>query len=164
MTPNEIRRIFPNASASFLKRMQEEYPAPGPDVIRSDKAPLITAASLNSKKPAKREPERRKLLTPPSRDIIIEYFVSQSLPRPEREYRFHPDRKWRFDYAFIYGGLAVEKQGAIFTNGRHTRGAALLKEYEKLNAAAELGWRVLFFTPQQICTMEAVDIIRRALR
>lgn len=28
MTPEEIRSIFPNASASFLKRMQEEYPAP----------------------------------------------------------------------------------------------------------------------------------------
>ena len=65
------------------------------------------------------------------------------LPRPIPEYRFSPPRRWRFDWAwpnhdFGYGGVALEKQGGLFIQGRHSRGAALLKEHEKLNEAATL--------------------------
>jgi len=33
------------------------------------------------------------------------------LPEPEREYRFHPRRKWRFDAAWPDAKLAVEVEG-----------------------------------------------------
>lgn len=62
----------------------------------------------------------------------------------KREYQFHPTRKWRFDFALPEIKVAVECQGGIFTYGGHNRGAFMLKEYEKLNTAAEMGWRVLF--------------------
>ena len=85
------------------------------------------------------------------------------LAEPEAEYRFHPVRKWRFDYAWPAQKLALEVQGAIFINGRHTRGAALLKEHEKLNTAAALGWRVLFVTPKQVANGEAMQFVEQAL-
>jgi hypothetical protein len=83
---------------------------------------------------------------------------------PIAEFRFAPPRRWRFDFAFLGEKLAVEVQGGIFTQGRHTRGPALLKEFEKLNAAAALGWRVLFVTPQQMDDGEAVPIATRAIK
>ena len=41
------------------------------------------------------------------------------LPTPEREYKFHPSRRWRFDFAWpaLYLRIAVEVEGAIFVAG-----------------------------------------------
>ena len=88
------------------------------------------------------------------------------LPKPEAEWRFHPTRRWRFDWAFPdeKHKLAIEVDGGIFVAGRHTRGAGVLKDMEKLNAAAILGWRVLRFTPQQVKTGEALAVIAEALK
>ena len=68
----------------------------------------------------------------------------------EVEHRFHSFRRWRFDFAFIKEKVAIEVQGGIHVNGRHNRGAALEKEYEKLNEAVILGWRVLMVTDSHI--------------
>lgn len=85
------------------------------------------------------------------------------LPVPVPEYRFHPPRRWRFDFAWPDRWLALEVQGGLFVTGRHSRGAALLKEHEKLNTAALDGWRILFCTPKQIENGEVVSVIERAL-
>jgi len=93
--------------------------------------------------------------------IVLAWFAAHGL-YPEAEFRFHPERKWRFDFLFDRR-VALEVQGGIHTAGRHTRGAALLKEYEKLNQAAVLGYRVLFITPDDLCMQDTVDLIRTAL-
>ena len=85
-------------------------------------------------------------------------------PEPVPEYRFHPTRRWRFDWCWPNERLALEVQGGLFVQGRHSRGAALLKEHEKLNAAAALGFRVLFVTPKQIANGEALTVVEAALR
>ena len=72
------------------------------------------------------------------------------LPEPVPEYRFHPLRKWRFDYAFPLHRVAVEIDGGLWTQGRHNRAAGYIADMEKLNAAALLGFRVLRYTPQQL--------------
>lgn len=97
--------------------------------------------------------------------IVIAYFKECGLPEPVTEYKFAHTigRKWRFDFAFEKEMVAVEIQGGLFSGGRHTNGAALLKEYEKLNHAAMLGWRVMFFQPKAICLIETVKMIREAL-
>jgi hypothetical protein len=87
---------------------------------------------------------------------------AHGLPVPVHEFEFHPTRKWRFDFLFD-GWLAVELQGGLFTEGRHTQGAALLKEYEKLNAAQIMGYTMLLVTPEQVDSGEAFTIIKRAL-
>src|ERR1700676_2214932 len=74
------------------------------------------------------------------------------LVNPEFEYRFHPERKWAFDAAWPHSMLACEIQGGLWNHGRHTQGAALLREYEKLNEACIAGWRLVFVTPEQVDT------------
>lgn len=79
------------------------------------------------------------------------------------EYKFHPSRKWRFDYACPEHKIAIECEGGIYTNGRHTRGTGYKKDMEKYNAAVELGWRVLRFTPDELLTMKVVESIKKVL-
>ncbi len=86
------------------------------------------------------------------------------LPDPTVELRFHPTRKWRFDYSWPEHQIALEEQGGLFSNGRHSRGAALLDEHEKLNAAAVAGYRVLFATPQTIKSRELAVVLCALLK
>jgi very-short-patch-repair endonuclease len=58
-----------------------------------------------------------------------------------REYRFHPTRMWRFDFAFPSVKLAVEIDG----RGRHQSIKGVRDDCEKLNEAIRLGWRVMRF-------------------
>ena len=85
------------------------------------------------------------------------------MPVAVPEFKFHPERKWQFDFAFVDARLAVEKQGGIWIQGRHARGSGLVKEYEKMNAAAVLGWRILYCTPQEIGTLKFARTIKAAL-
>lgn len=80
----------------------------------------------------------------------------------EREYRFHEKRRWRFDFCWPAHKLAVEAEGGVFSNGRHTRGAGYTADLEKYNEAVMLGWRVLRFTGSMIksgVALNAVDAL-----
>ena len=68
------------------------------------------------------------------------------LPQWEREYKFHPRRRWRFDFAWPEHLVAVEIEGGIFNYGRHNRPLGYQNDCEKYNAATVRGWRVLRFT------------------
>ncbi len=72
------------------------------------------------------------------------------LPMPEAEVRFAPPRRWRFDWAWPGARLALEVDGGVWAAGRHSRGSGIVKEHEKFNAAAALGWRVMRCTPQSV--------------
>lgn len=69
---------------------------------------------------------------------------------PIPEYKFHPTRKWRIDYAFPDVKLAVEIEGGVWTRGRHTRGAGFKGDMEKYNALTEAGWHLLRYEPKKI--------------
>lgn len=89
---------------------------------------------------------------------------AHKLPEPVREYRFAPDRRWRFDFAWPAPiMLAVEVEGGVWSGGRHTRGAGYTADMEKYNRASVLGWRVLRFTTEQVKRGEAVAALRGAL-
>jgi hypothetical protein len=62
------------------------------------------------------------------------------------EVKFHPSRRWRFDYADWKNMVAVEIEGGTWNNGGHSRGAGYQKDTEKYNEAVKLGWRVLRYT------------------
>ena len=85
------------------------------------------------------------------------------LPDPETEHRFAPPRRWRLDLAWPQALLAVEIEGGIWTNGRHTRGAGFLADCEKYNEATLLGWRILRVTREHIESGQALRWIERAL-
>lgn len=82
----------------------------------------------------------------------------------ELEYRFHPERRWRFDLALPAYKLALEVDGGLFVRGRHSRGAGIEKTHEKENAAATMGWRILKCQPRQVANFGALRIIEDALR
>lgn len=67
----------------------------------------------------------------------------------EREHKFAPTRKWKFDFAYLPGKVAVEIEG----RGRHQTIAGFRNDAEKYNTAVEMGWRILRFP--------ATDIKRR---
>jgi very-short-patch-repair endonuclease len=69
---------------------------------------------------------------------------------PMREYRFHPERRWRFDFAWPDQFIAVEVEGLTPLGGRHQRMSGFRSDLEKYNAAAMLGWLVLRFTDFEI--------------
>lgn len=93
--------------------------------------------------------------------VVVKWFAEHGVIATP-EVKFHPDRKWRFDFTFD-NRVALEVQGGLFSGGRHSRGAALMKEHEKLNAAACLGWRVLFCIPQNLCMVETVEMVKEAI-
>ena len=72
------------------------------------------------------------------------------LPEPIEEFKFHPTRKWRADYAWPKEKIIVEIEGGIWTKGRHTRGSGFIGDMEKYNAAGRLGYRVFRFTPSEL--------------
>ena len=96
-------------------------------------------------------------------DMFTLFCQSQFGREPVREHRFHPIRKWRFDYAFPELKIAIECDGGVWTGGRHNRPTGYLKDMEKFNTAAEMGWVVLKFTPQQLMTSATIDIIRSTI-
>ena len=94
--------------------------------------------------------------------IVLAFFNEHGL-FPTAEHQFFPTRKWRFDFAFLKEKLALECDGALFSNGRHSRGSGIIKEHEKFNTAAKLGWRVLRCTPQNLCMQDTIDLVKEAL-
>ena len=95
-------------------------------------------------------------------NIVLKWFAQHGLA-PVAEHRFDDKRKWRFDFAFPESKIALEVQGGLFSGGRHSRGPALLKEHEKLNAAACAGWRVLYVIPQNLCMTETIEMLKNAI-
>lgn len=82
---------------------------------------------------------------------------------PEREYRFCPTRRWRFDYAFVDRKIGIEIEGGVWTGGRHTRGSGFLGDMEKYNEAGKMGWRVFRFTPQELKNGKAQTFMKKVL-
>jgi hypothetical protein len=82
---------------------------------------------------------------------------------PETEYRFHPTRRWRFDYCWPNRSIAVEIEGGIWSRGRHNRALGFIADMDKYNEATRLLWRVYRFTPQQLKTGEAQTFIKKVM-
>lgn len=89
---------------------------------------------------------------------------SVGLPAPVREHRFHPVRRWRFDYAWPGEKVALEVEGGVWTGGRHTRGAGFVADIEKYNAAVVAGWRVVRVVPGKLCASATVGMLEQLLQ
>jgi len=85
------------------------------------------------------------------------------LPDPLREHRFHPTRRWRFDFCWPEAGIALEIDGATWTGGRHARGSGYQADCEKLNEAAVLGWRVFRATRDMVKSGYALRLLEAVL-
>jgi hypothetical protein len=97
-----------------------------------------------------------------------------------RQFRFHPQRRWRADFALPKDRprVLVEVDGGVFARagatrcwvcgqvpaGRHTSGAGYERDCEKQAEAALLGYVYLRVTPRQVSSGQALSWVLRALR
>jgi hypothetical protein len=97
-------------------------------------------------------------------DLIQSLFAKHNLPVPVAEYQFHPERRWRFDWAWPEHKIAVEIEGGIWTGGRHTSPKGFFADMEKKNAAAVLGWRILYITPKAAGTLIMLQLVKDCIQ
>jgi len=57
----------------------------------------------------------------------------------------------------------LEIEGGIWTGGRHNRSAGFLRDMEKYNTAASMGWRVLRVEPKNLLTKSTADLVKRTM-
>ncbi len=95
--------------------------------------------------------------------VFGEQLRQAKIPAPTAEFRFHPARKWRADFAWVSARLLLEVEGGVWTGGRHVSGSGFTKDMEKYNAATLLGYRILRVTPKQLTEPETIELIREAL-
>lgn len=74
------------------------------------------------------------------------------------EYQFHPDRKWRFDWALPETKVAVELDGR-----GHQHWVRWLGDLEKYNEAELMGWHVFHVTHAMVQNGQADLLITRIL-
>ena len=99
------------------------------------------------------------------------------LPLPEREYRFAPPRRWKFDACWPTAMLALELEGLVFPeqprwnepaehrlSGRHVSVTGFLNDVEKYGEAFALGYSLLRCTHRDIETGRALLWLERRLR
>lgn len=75
-------------------------------------------------------------------EILFEQMLIENKIKYQKEFRFHPVRKWRFDF-LIDKNIAVEIEGGIWNYGRHNRGSGFIADAEKYNEATILGFKLL---------------------
>ena len=94
-------------------------------------------------------------------DPFVALCEAHGLPVPEREWRFAPPRRWRFDYAFPAQRITVEQEGGVWTAGRHTRGRGFEADCVKYAEATLRGWRVFRASPRQMRDGTVIGWLRR---
>ncbi len=82
--------------------------------------------------------------------------------QPLREYKFHPTRKWRFDFYFTANRIAVEVEGGY--GGRHQSTVGFRNDCEKYNAASKMGITVLRYTTDMVMRGDAINDVLEMLR
>jgi len=97
-------------------------------------------------------------------EMFAMHAKASRLPEPEREHRFAPPRRWRFDFAWPARMIAVEIEGGVWTGGRHTRGTGFEADAEKYNTAALMGWKVFRFTGGMVKSGAAIATVIEAMK
>lgn len=95
---------------------------------------------------------------------FLSHLRAARCPEPLREYPFHPERKWRFDFAWPDRRLAVEIEGLSgHVAGRHQRIEGYEQDCIKYAEAALLNWLVIRFTGSMVHSGLALTYAERFL-
>jgi very-short-patch-repair endonuclease len=127
----------------------------------------------NGKKPAKLTQAAQKMVDAQrkAQRELLEMTLLQQLQAHklwdlfEREYRFHPIRRWSLDFYASRYKLGIEIHGGVDIyggpGGRHTRGRGFIADREKMNTAQIGGISVLEFTAEHLKTGLAIKQIQQ---
>lgn len=108
-----------------------------------------------------KSPQKRN--TPKITDLFTVLCRSDLNVECVKEFKFHPKRRWRFDYAIPEHKIAVEVEGGVWTGGRHTRPQGFLGDIEKYNTATLMGWRVFRTTPDDLLKTATLILLKQAI-
>lgn len=100
---------------------------------------------------------------PPLRDVFTVICKTDLKVECVKEFKFHPVRKWRFDYAVPEYKIALEVEGGVWAGGRHTSPKGFLGDIEKYNTATLMGWRVFRTTPDDLYKKKTLDLMKSAI-
>ena len=83
-------------------------------------------------------------------------------PELQREFVFHPERKWRADFAHVESRTLIEIEGGIYLagGGRHNRAAGFVADLEKYLEASLAGWHVVRLADALITAPNIERLIR----
>lgn len=108
--------------------------------------------------------------------LAVSVFQSAGIPIPEVECKVRKgtDKRgrptyWRFDYAWPLEKLFLEVQGGIWLGrhgkhaGRHSGGMGQIRDMQKYNVAAIMGWRIIYATPAEVQSLAVLGTVRAAL-
>lgn len=99
-----------------------------------------------------------------AKDLFQRWLEDEIGKETEAEFRFYPSRMWRFDYAIPELKIAIEIDGGVWIQGRHNRASSYIKDAEKLNTAASLGWLVLRIVREYSYTNATLELIKRTIK
>src|SRR5215210_4472916 len=76
------------------------------------------------------------------------YWRAGGGPELKTEFSFHPERKWRADFAHVESRTMFEIEGGLYVNGgrRHNRAAGFIADAEKYLEGFLCGWNVVRLT------------------
>lgn len=118
---------------------------------------MTPAAQKLKKSQAKAKREKFQIM-------LMGQIMERGLPKPQTEYRFHPERRWRLDFAWPELFILVEVDGGVYTNGRHTRGKGYEQDAIKLAEAASMGYLTFRFSTGQVSKGIAIHYIEKTIR
>ena len=97
--------------------------------------------------------------------VVLAYFKSEGLPEPTLEHQFAlcVGRKWRFDFCWPEYKIALEVEGGIYTRGAHGSVSGIKRDIEKYNMANIIGWHILRVTPENLCMLETVLMVKEMI-
>ena len=133
-------------------------------VRKATKRTIRLMSNSDEKEPEK--PKEVKYKSSPAEEMMEKALQNAGIEGWIREFKFHPERKWRSDFAFLDPKirLLVEIDGGVFNGGRHTRGVGFMQDCEKINAAVLLGYKVMRFTTEHVANQYAVVTIKQFLK
>lgn len=159
--PKFTREDFARASGKFSKAFRAANPdleaqmaprnAPRPESrgFSAPKVPIPQKPSLNGK--------------------FEELWNAAGGPKLTPEYRFHPERRWRFDFCLPDKMVAIELEGTVYqgNGGRHQTKKGMDADCEKYFLATVIhGWIVVrltraLITPETVAALLAWDRLKR---
>lgn len=80
----------------------------------------------------------------------------------EKEFKFHPVRRFRFDRAIPKHMIAIEWEGIFSRKSGHTTALGYTSNTEKYNLAHSMGWTVLRYTA--LNKHQMIDDVRNLLK
>jgi len=96
--------------------------------------------------------------------IFLSLLKQENLPIPESEFKFCPNRRFSFDFAYIEQRIALEIEGGIYTHKMgHSSITGILRDIEKYNLAAICGWRVIRILSNELHKKQTFELIKKAL-